>query len=205
MSHRSRAHWWREHPARRLPLTLAPVPDECVISYLRRLAAANRLDENAFCSWLSHSRAHGPVAPSMLAVVTGYPERTLRQAMPELCPPGEQADLHLAGRPRPGDLVGPGCIRCNAVRGAFIPVLIWRTHDAVLCARHRCWITAPNPARPQPDLRAQPAVLRAHIAHRRLIRRYCRAPVHAAFRHAQRICTGGTKSGMPTTTRPAGA
>jgi hypothetical protein len=163
------------------------VPDELVESYLRRLAAANRLDHTAFHRWLCGRAKDALPEPGALARVSGYPVAHLCQAMPELCPPDGRAALRLAGRPRPGFLSGPGCACCNAARGAREPVRRWRTHDDVLCRRHRRWTAALSFTGGQPDLAGQPSILAAHRLHRRLIRTIGREPVRTAFHSASLI------------------
>lgn len=184
----ARDEYWHTRPTRPLPRTVAPVPDETVASYLDRLARANRLDATALRRWLRAPGHRQPPTPALLSLVSGYPEVALCHAMPELCPVEARHTLHIAGRPRPGGAgTGPGCACCNAARGAEAPVLRWCTHEDVVCWVHRRWIATANHVLAQPDLRRQPQILRAHRAHRRLIRVAGRETVHAAYRAAGKI------------------
>jgi hypothetical protein len=65
-------------PLRRLPRTPAPLLNETVGSYLRRLAEANGLNGERLRAHLTGSVKDNNVTADQLAAVTGYPARTLR-------------------------------------------------------------------------------------------------------------------------------
>jgi hypothetical protein len=126
-----------------------------------------------------------------LAAVTGMPWRSLACAMPQICTPAELAGLPITSRPRARDGWSfAACRPCTAGQ----PVTRWALHDDVVCCRHRRWISKDHQ---QPDLTAQPEILRARRRHRRLIRRHGRDPVMRAFRDARRICIGWRLDGLP--------
>jgi hypothetical protein len=174
---------------RPLPRFVAPVPDETITSYLRRLADANRLDPAALRALLAQATGKdAPVPLGRLAEITGLARQSLAHAMPQLAEPDELAGLHLGARPRArprGAFVA--CRRCTARRAGRRPVIRWALHDDVVCLRHRRWISEHES---QPDLSGQPEVLAAHIRHRRMIRRHGRHAVMTAFDDAQHVCLG---------------
>jgi TniQ len=174
-----------------LPCLVAPFRDETITSYLRRLAGPNHIDPAGLRYLLARSdRTDAPVPLGRLAAITGMPGRSLACAMPQICTPAELAGLHIASRPRARD--GWSLAACQAC-AAGQPVTRWALHDEVICCPHRRWISKDHE---QPDLAAQPEILRAHRRHRRLIRRYGRDPVMRAVRDARRICIGWRLDGL---------
>jgi TniQ protein len=176
---------------RPLPRPVAPFRDETITSYLHRLAGGNRIDPARLRYLLARSdRKDAPVPLGRLAAITGLPCQSLAWAMPQICTPAELSGLHIAGRPRARD--GWSFAACRpCVAGQ--PVTRWALHDDAVCDRHRRWISKDHE---QPNLSAQPEILRAHRRHRRLIRRHGRDPVMRAFHDAQRICIGWRLDGL---------
>jgi hypothetical protein len=161
---------------------------------LHRLAAANHLDAEDLRLYLTgETRAlHASIDVSTLALLADLPEQHLRRALLELSCPGQLAELGaIPGRARPyAAEKSVLCRQCAAARDPGQRIVVWQTHENLLCLRHRIWTrTLGGAAHTQLDLREHPEIVEANRIHRRLIRRYGRAPVHAAFRHAQRICT----------------
>lgn len=177
---------------RPLPRLVAPFRDETITSYLHRLAGPNRIDPAGLRYLLARSgRKDAPVPLGRLAAITGLPCQSLAWAMPQICTPAELSGLRIASRPRARD--GWAFAACRAcVAGQ--PVTRWALHDDVVCCRHRRWISKDHA---QPDLTAQPEILRGHRRHRRLIRRHGRDPVMRALRDARRICIGWRLDGLP--------
>jgi len=177
---------------RPLPRPVAPFRDETITSYLRRLARPNHIDPAGLRRLLARSnRTDAPVPLGRLAAVTGMTRQSLAYAMPQICTPAELSGLHIASRPRSRD--GWSFAACRACT-AGQPVTRWALHDEVICRRHRRWISTGHD---QPDLTAQPDILRAHRRHRGLLRRHGRDPVMRALRDAQRICIGWRLDGLP--------
>jgi TniQ len=182
-------------PLRRLPRAPAPLLNETVYSYLWRLASANGLHSEDFRIHLTGRSTRGTedVTAEDLATVTGYPARTLRYAMLELCGPSDILAMRLAGRPRPDPhdryrtRRRSACRQCAAARGATKGASVWCTHEDVVCLRHRRWVGSPFQSE-QPDLTTQPEIVRANRQHRRLIRLYGRDQVRAAIAAATPIC-----------------
>jgi hypothetical protein len=176
---------------RPLPRTVKPFPGETIASYLARLAHANRLDTDALCCHITgHRRRTLPFPAGRLAVVAGFPVRSLQYALPDLAtgqaPLGHRnrAGLWLPQR-RQDD--GPPCRLCVLARGITQPVHCWKRPENVICQRHRRWI-GPGAAASQPDLSAQPDILQAHKRHLRLVRRLGRDTVAFEFAAADHIC-----------------
>ena len=190
---------------RRLPRTLPPLLNETVRSYLWRLAEANALTGSDLEHHLTGSSKpkKDDVTAEKLAAITGYPARTLRYAMLELCTADDLAVMHVAGRPCPGptgwDRWWPhnrtryACGHCAAQRGVTSrgsthPEL-WTTHEDAVCLRHRRWLgTLHQDA--QPDLTYLPEILTANRQHRRMIKIYGREQVRTATIDAVPICRG---------------
>lgn len=157
--------------AQRLPLPVAPFPNEDAESYLARLAAANRTTAERLLQpsrWLPT-----PINRlDLLHILTGYPRATmawalpaLREQAPELGIPPPRTQLHYYGNP---------CRRCCLRRtGSPYGVDVHEPLDSArVCIRHRLWIG--NGLRPleQLDLKVTPGIVRAQIRHDRLARRY---------------------------------
>lgn len=188
-------------PLRRLPRTLPPLLNETVHSYLWRLAEANALTGPDLQLHLTGSTKNDTVTAEQFAAITGYPARTLRYAMLELCTPADLASMRVAGRPRPGPtswgLRWPhnrtryACDHCVAQRGVTrlgsTRPQVWTTHEDVVCLRHRRWLGALHQDA-QPDLTDLPDIVDANCRHRRLIKLYGREQVRTATADATPIC-----------------
>jgi TniQ protein len=175
----------------RLPFTTPPFQDETVASYTFRLARLNELDLRLWVSSLADDS--GRTQANRLSVASGYPIRTLKFAMPELCETADLDSMKLAGRVRPmANPPGLACRMCTAARGIEHNVWRWGTHDDVVCLRHSRWTeigrTAFAADQPQPGLSRQPEILDANRLHRALIRRRGRDEALRAFRLATSIC-----------------
>ncbi|WP_341715662.1 TniQ family protein [Micromonospora sp. FIMYZ51] len=185
-------------PLRRLPRALPPLLNETVRSYVSRLAAANALTGLELQVHLTGSVKKETVTADQLAMLTGYPARTLRYAMLELCTPADLARMQIAGRPRPGptdwgwrwphNRIRFACDHCTTRRGPARPQ-VWTTHEDVVCLRHRRWLGTLQ-QEDQPDLAHLPDILAANRRHRRLIQLHRREPVRSAVMAAAPICRG---------------
>jgi len=185
---------------RRLPRRRAPLLNETVHSYLWRLAEANGLTGYDLQTHLAGSTQKDTVTAEQLAAVSGYPARTLRYAMLELCTPDDLATMQVAGRPRPSpDNLGwnwpysgkrAPCHHCSARRGITgrrsDRAQVWTTHEDIICLRHRRWIGAGTNYH-QPDLTEHPDILHANRQHRRMISRYGRDRVRQSIMDAAGI------------------
>lgn len=180
-------HMFRAGPRRALPRSCRPAQDETTGSYLLRLAAVNRITGADLISYLTASQS-APVADvslASLAIVSGHPPLSLAYALPELRAqhPGHQV-MALHGRTLPcaPNTVRPACRRCAAARDGAERIDIWYRHEQNICRAHRLW-TGPGADRPrdQPDLTAAPDITHAQTRHLRLIWRYGRQAVHAAY------------------------
>ncbi len=176
---------------RPLPRTVKPFPAETTASYLTRLAHANRLDAEALRFYITGRRRRTPPFPvERLAVVTGFPARTLRCALPDLgigYGPLDDDHHNGAGLPQRKADDGPPCRLCVLARGITQPVRCWKRPENVVCLRHRRWI-GPGAGTTQPDLSGQPDILQAHKRHLRLVRRFGRDAVAFEFAVADHIC-----------------
>lgn len=183
---------WLARPRQPLPLPVVPVENETLTSYLRRLAAANRLDSEALRVYLTgDKRKSARVGLDTLALVSGQPCHVLRYAVLELAAPRDLHAAHVVARPRPGGWARPQCQHCTLSRGhGTAAAWCWNLHEDLLCFRHRRWIgDGPDYAHhAQPDLSGHPDILAANRRHRRLIRRHGRHAVMTAFREATQIC-----------------
>jgi TniQ len=129
-----------------LPRTAAPMLDECLDSYLRRLAQLNRLDAVEFRAFLAESRRKAaPVRAELLSILTDYPEANLRWAILGLWDPQELTDDRFSNRPRTeSEHRIHACICCAAAADAVGPVELFARHEEVICLRHQRW-TATHP------------------------------------------------------------
>lgn len=144
-------YWRRE--LRPLPIRIAPLPGELLISFVRRLAHANRTDSGLLVRHLAGDYYHGMqqvrthdlvlnhAARRRLAIFSGYPEPVLRTVL--------ATRRHFQdGDPQPArhwdafsirdvTVVRP-CSRCAARRGARIPALVRiGVENLAVCVRHR--------------------------------------------------------------------
>ncbi|TMR10111.1 hypothetical protein ETD85_60800 [Nonomuraea zeae] len=193
---------WKAPPLQLLPRRPAPILDETLDSYLNRLATANHLEPSSLRELLSGSRLKSvPVPPHRLARLTGYPQRSLRYAILELCTPDELGSMKLDGRPRPGEahqcrsFCGSCLLKHDVSPNNGSPVR-WHHFEDVICWRHRRWIAfSGETAEPQPRLHHVEDVLHANRQHRRLCRRYGRKALMTAFHDADYIFSSWTSAG----------
>jgi hypothetical protein len=182
---------WASTPHQPLPRPVAPILDETLGSYLRRLAAANRLDPTALRVHLTASpRTSAPIPVDVLTLLSGQRSQALRYAILELNTSEELAEMNVGHRPRPAGIARARCRLCLRARGCRETVWCWSRPEDVLCHRHRRWIAndEDHGYRQQPSLRDQPEILAAHRRHHKLIRRYGRSATTTAFQHADAVC-----------------
>jgi hypothetical protein len=164
---------------RRLPLVVPPYHRETTLSYITRLAEANKLDSAALRRYLSASeRSVIATSAERLAAVTGHAEATLLLALPDL------------GRPYPAEPLRHqrrACLHCQLARGAQGWVECWLPREEVVCLRHLRWLEGSGYPHRQPMLTEQPSIVRANLQHRRLVRRYGFHDVNLGFVIAERI------------------
>jgi hypothetical protein len=172
-----------------LPRRVRPIFNETIDSYLLRIANANHLHPLDVRSMITgrsrHESKPSPIPAHRLAQLTGITERTLSLALPELAAATDQP-LPLGGRPSPEAAVTrPACLRCIGGRPAapWDAPQVWSLHeDAICCISHRCLY-----GQPSRSLTLVPEVFLANRRHKRLIRRYGRESVRAAFNDASRF------------------
>lgn len=155
---------------RPLPQTVAPFPNETLVSYRRRLAAANQTDFR-----LMRTPSRWLACPlnelEKLELLSGHSRVTLVWALPELrsyspriAPPPENI----------GRIVRRACTHCGWLSGSNgqpIEVHVWSRHDSV-CVKHRRWLNGGLTIRDQVDLTAVPEVVSAQLLLNRLERKY---------------------------------
>jgi hypothetical protein len=180
--------WTAAQPPRPLPRTVAPVPGEFSLDYIRRLADANHLDFLQLAGFL-----HTPGAPP--------PDRTFEQARRERLAAAAGQSLARITRlhwPDPGtysaDPTGfrrslrPACRHCMGRRGLLHPVPCKILDHVTVCRRHQLWIgPGVRTLADQYDLRPFPEYLRAHRRHQRLRQRHYPHQLTSAHRHADTL------------------
>ena len=173
---------------RPLPRQVRPFPSETVNSYLRRLAAANRLSADALRSHIAGGQRRSiPLPIARLSVLTNLPEHTLRRALSGPAPVHDEQTGSTSGVPRWAGVAGPACRLCAFARGSTETVWCWKYPESVICLRHRRWVSSLS-ADDQPDLNGQPDIIRAHLRHLRLVRRLGRDAVAAGYAQAREVC-----------------
>jgi len=172
----------------RLPFTTAPVHDETLDSYIRRLALLNEVSPRRLRDAVADSTGH--VTAERLAAASGQPVRSLKYAVLQLCSPAELFAMNIAGRPKPAaNQPGKACDQCAAAGGALVPVWRWLLHEDVLCLRHQRWSgRGPAAVGADIDLSGHREIVRAGRMHRQLIHGLGRREVRSAFNHAAQIC-----------------
>jgi hypothetical protein len=159
-------------------------------SYMDRLADANRLDTIALRRHVAGRKQARVVPLDRLAIVTGVQVLTLERAIADPSNAGPLRKYHAFDGNRSIMICplvsGLACRLCTAARGTAGPVTCWRPAEKVVCLRHRQWIGSAGAL--QPSLDRQPDVLKAHRQHLRLVRRFGRDEVTAAFTIADEIC-----------------
>ena len=166
-------------PARALPVTVRPVGGETIVSYARRLSAANDLPPTTILRALGQLTGSGSgkhllicdarlneQAAGRLEACTGIPRARLARALPALrgqlhpgqsLPPDRQALRFHRVHPR------PACRQCElAASGPSGPsVLLLPGWAPLACRRHRRWL-GPDHEPGQYDLSAARDILTAH-------------------------------------------
>jgi TniQ len=174
---------------RPLPRSVRPFPGEIMSSYLGRLAYANHLDADALRRYITGSRRTRIVPVDRLAIITSVPVLALEYAVADLRN-AKLAWKHYRSGNRSimihPQVSGLACQLCAATRGATRPVMCWRNAEKIVCLRHRRWIGITDSI--QPSLDRQSDTLKAHRQHLRLVRRFGRDNVTAAFTIAADIC-----------------
>jgi hypothetical protein len=181
---------WVTGQVRPLPRTVPPFRDETVSSYLRRLARANRLDDDAFRAYLTGNDTNHKIPLARLAAVSSLPAEMLCRALPELRDPDKLHESNATRRPVPDGPTSPVCRFCALTRGITDLIIRWRQPEDLICRRHRRWLIDWHTAVTgrQPDLTRQPGIVRAHRLHQKLIHRHGRDLIRSVFNHAAKIC-----------------
>jgi hypothetical protein len=183
-------------PGRSLPIRVAPLTGEAIVSYLGRLAAANHVPVNVILahlpSWftartithddLSGADRIGPDGIEYLATLTGLTVTGLQRALPAF-------GLGRRDHPgRPSVRAVNACRRCAARHGQADPVPVHLPSNQRLCGRHRIWLGDTC----QIDLRSAPEIIHAHHMAARLAHRHGTLPLLLAEINArQRVSDAG--------------
>ncbi len=196
-----RVQLW-ELPARRLPITVRPVPYETVLSYLGRLADANQLSRDALVRHLAHcgdttgtarDATLNAAAVDRLVILCGRPPASLRRALPGLA----RLSNATPSRPtlrwtwvEPGSLAA-ACTACVTRRGVRLPVMLRLPSHHYLCLRHSRWLRGrQEPAGTQLDVSGLPDVTAAQRRHDNLVRRYGADATGVAHSDAHEVVLG---------------
>ncbi|WP_100521044.1 hypothetical protein [Mycobacteroides abscessus] len=165
-----------------LPVQIAPITAETLVSYLQRLTDRNLLRPQ----WLSEL-SHQPHFGTTLAQLTGLSEKHLASALPELRSTGTvQMWPHLIGQVSAGAGSRPACTHCAAARTGDRTTLVtvFACHEQLICHSHRRWIGCPDlkcTPTAQFSLQHCPDIVTANRQHQRLIKQWGRGPVRASF------------------------
>lgn len=160
-----------------LPRPAAPVTGETLVSYLTRLADANRLTLAEVLavlpSWFTtkinnrDDRArHHMLAPATseamnsLARLAGTTPAGLAHALPAFSAADTNNPLRAA----------TACHKCTAHRGVHEPIPVHQPVHHKVCTRHGVWLG--DPGLPHLDVTACPEIITAQYRARRLLRRY---------------------------------
>ncbi|MCE3551947.1 TniQ family protein [Pseudonocardia sp. RS11V-5] len=139
----------RPGPLRRLPITLAPVHNETLGSFLQRLATVNYLSLDTLADAVAATRTtvSGTVRRTFncdnLACVTGQRSDKLVRALPELRLDSDQLQRRRTLR---------ACPRCTR-RHCGGPVTLCSPAHQQVCVRHSLWLGSLGPgslATPRP-------------------------------------------------------
>ena len=183
-------------PDQSLPIRVAPLTGEAIVSYLGRLAAANHVPVSVILahlpSWftartithddLSGADRIGPAGIECLAALTGLPPTSLHRALPAF---GIGRRDH-SGRP-PVRAVH-ACRRCAARHGHTDPIPTHLPSHQRLCGRHRIWLGDTC----QIDLTSAPEIIHAHHMAARLAHRHGTLPsLHAEINARQSVIDAG--------------
>jgi hypothetical protein len=175
-------------PVRSLPRRVRPFPSESTESYVRRMAEANYLSVSALRRHITGGQGTGRIPPRRLAAAAGLPMEGLQRALPDLTVQGKPRTTIRDGLPVPTHAEGMACRLCAARYGCQTWIWTLRPPEHVVCRRHLRWLGVRPANGTQPILEHQPDVVRAHLRHLRLVRRYGRSDVACAYAAAEWIC-----------------
>jgi hypothetical protein len=170
----------------------APLPGESTRSYVGRLRHAGLTEAEALLARAAGDYREAPGRRlAALCQLSGFCQDTLLRALPELIPPGPARRRGT----RPPWATGPGCLLCNAARGAAGYAEVWHAPEDVLCLRHRRWTEDLDENGSQLDLSGQPEILAAYRACRRMARARGHDALRPAFCDARDIISGWQENG----------
>jgi hypothetical protein len=181
-----------------LPRPLPPYPNEMVKSFIARLEIGNGLGLGDLGLDKKASSAELPV---MLSELTGRPIKQLLLALPDLHRRSYPRQT-IVKVPRRDEIAGTrlACQRCTLARGAGDQVIVWATHEDVVCHRHQRWLGPTWDTSGQFDVRGCLEILQAQRRHRNLISRHGRHRVAASYEFALSRCHRWFASGYHYTT-----
>jgi len=181
------------HPDQSLPIRVAPLAGETIVSYLGCLAAANHVPVSVILahlpSWfttrtithddLSGADRIGPAGIESLAAITGLTIAGLHRALPAF---GLGHTNHTG---RPPVRAVHACRRCTARHGRTDPIPLHLPSHQRLCSRHRIWLGVAC----QIDIRTAPEIVHAHRKAARLAHRHGPLRLLHAEINAQQLVT----------------
>jgi TniQ len=188
-----------QEAARALPFTLAPIPAETTVSFLRRLAAANSVSLAAIIDQIGYGPgeklregsdlALNPSAWRRLAVMTGRTPAALTRALRPATPPDSASVAELPAltitTPRERQVV-TACRHCTRERGIREEHVEIRLDPVThLCRRHHVWLREK-----QFDISILPELTRAQRRHHRLAKLHTADHLANAWTTASRIVDG---------------
>lgn len=159
-----------------LPFQVKPFARETLRSYINRLTAAHGFAHTYLRPVTTRSSKSNwlPSRADRLAYLTGLPVEHLRAALPELRLGDDDHAPSIHGSRKKG--MSTACRRCVSARISNPPaegVQVWPEPYHYLCWKHRLWLGhLVAPPEEQIDLTGYPEILKAHVRHRRLGRRY---------------------------------
>ena len=192
--------WATTLPLRPLPRTVAPVPGEYHLDYVRRLADANHLDFAELTGALDDT-----------AAITVYRTGWERHQQERLAAAASQPLARIARLYWPDPrvylrdpegfhkMLRPACRRCTARRGIIGPVACYLPPHLTVCRRHRLW-TGPS-ARShacQLDVSQLPDILRAQRRHLAQLHHHRWREVEAAISDATHAIHSALRAGAWT-------
>jgi hypothetical protein len=173
-----------------LPVPVSPVNGETLVSFLGRLAAANRTSPDALLDvlppwfrvktrWHDDRWQHDKFAPwaddaaATLALISGTDIAAIRNALPAFG----------AGSGQPAR-AGTACRQCTAARRVHQPVPVHLPAHHRVCLRHGIWLS--RPGTPQFSVSECPGIIAAEHRARRLLR-HCTTEqlIYASIRATQ--------------------
>jgi hypothetical protein len=194
------ADWATTLPLRPLPRTVAPVPGEYHLDYVRRLGEANHLefreltgalDDTAAITvyragWTRHQQER-------LAAAAGQPlARIARLYWPD-------PRVYLRDPEGFHQMLRPACRRCTARRGIAGPVACYLPPHLTVRRRHRLWIgPSARSHADQLDVSQLPEILRAQRRHLAQLHHHRWWEVEAAISDATRTIHNALRAGAWT-------